>query len=158
VPLRSFKLNGEHVTVDVEDDAQLLWVLRDVLGVTGPKDGCGIRVRKAHTSPINGKALSPCSVRVRDGRAGDEVTTIDGLPVSVGRELHPMQESWLDHDVARCGYRQPGQVMAAVAKVRQAGAEGHEIRDSDLDEIRNICRCGTYARIRAAIEAGAQRM
>jgi isoquinoline 1-oxidoreductase subunit alpha len=158
VPQHSFKLNGEQVTVDVEDDVRLLWVLRDVLGVTGPKYGCGINVCKACTSHINGKAFNPCSVRVADVRAGDEVTTIEGLPDTVGRELHPMQESWLDHDVAQCGYCQPGQIMAAVAKVRQARAEGHEIRDSDLDEIRNICRCGTYARIREAIKTGAQRM
>ena len=69
-----------------------------------------------------------------------------------------MQEAWLEHDVAQCGYCQPGQIMAAVAKVNQARAEGHEIGDADLDEIRNICRCGTYNRIREAIKAGAARM
>jgi isoquinoline 1-oxidoreductase alpha subunit len=69
-----------------------------------------------------------------------------------------MQEAWLEHDVAQCGYCQPGQIMAAVAKVRQAKREGHEIRESDLDEIRNVCRCGTYSRIREAIKAGAKNM
>jgi isoquinoline 1-oxidoreductase alpha subunit len=76
----------------------------------------------------------------------------------VGQDLHPMQEAWLEFDVAQCGYCQPGQIMAAVAKVRQARAAGREITDADLDEIRNICRCGTYARIREAVKAGAEKM
>jgi len=158
VPTHSFHLNGERVSVDVEDDVRLLWVLRDLLGVTGPKYGCGINVCKACTSHINGKAFNPCSVPVSDIEPSDEVTTIEGLPATVGRDLHPMQEAWLEHDVAQCGYCQPGQIMAAVAKVRQARADGHEIRDGDLDEIRNICRCGTYNRIREAIKTGARHM
>src|SRR5213075_602026 len=90
----------------------------------------------------------------------DEVTTIEGLPATVGRDLHPMQEAWIRHDVAQCGYCQPGQIMAAVAKVNQVkGVEGRtRITDSDVDEIRNMCRCGTYPRIRAAIKDGAQQM
>ncbi|WP_405690241.1 2Fe-2S iron-sulfur cluster-binding protein [Streptomyces sp. NBC_00057] len=88
----------------------------------------------------------------------DEITTIEGLPATVGKDLHPMQEAWLDLDVAQCGHCQPGQIMAAVAKVRQAAADGREIEDRDLDEIRNICRCGTYTRIREAIKAGAENM
>lgn len=87
----------------------------------------------------------------------DEVTTIEGLPATVGKELHPMQEAWLEDDVAQRGYCQPGQIMAAVAKVRQAREAGREIGEADLDEIRNICRCGTYNRIREAIAAGAKR-
>jgi isoquinoline 1-oxidoreductase subunit alpha len=154
----TFILNGMTVTVDVEDDVRVLWVLRDVLGVTGPKYGCGINVCKACTSHVNGKAFNPCSVRVGDLEPTDEVTTIEGLPATVGADLHPMQEAWLEYDVAQCGYCQPGQIMAAVAKVRQARAEGREITDADLDEIRNVCRCGTYSRIREAIKAGADRM
>ncbi|RSD12043.1 (2Fe-2S)-binding protein [Amycolatopsis eburnea] len=154
----TFVLNGQPVTVDVDDDVRLLWVLRDVLGVRGPKYGCGINVCKACTSHFNGKAFNPCSVRVADVKATDEVTTIEGLPGTVGADLHPMQEAWLENDVAQCGYCQPGQIMAAVAKVRQVRAEGREITDSDLDEIRNVCRCGTYSRIRAAIKAGAAKM
>ena len=154
----TFILNGKAVTVDVADDVRLLWVLRDILKVTGPKYGCGINVCKACTSHINGKAFNPCSVQVKDVGPTDEVTTIEGLPDTVGRDLHPMQEAWLEYDVAQCGYCQPGQIMAAVAKVRQARAAGHEITDADLDEIRNICRCGTYNRIREAIKAGAERM
>jgi isoquinoline 1-oxidoreductase alpha subunit len=97
-------------------------------------------------------------VQVSDIKPTDEITTIEGLPGTVGADLHPMQQAWLDHDVAQCGYCQPGQIMAAVAKVRQVRAEGREITDADLDELRNICRCGTYSRIREAIKAGAQNM
>ena len=154
----TFKLNGRMVTVDVHPDVRLLWVLRDVIGLTGPKYGCGINVCKACTSHVNGRAFNPCAVRVGDIGEDDEITTIEGLPATVGKRLHPMQEAWLDRDVAQCGYCQPGQIMAAVAKVRQARREGREISDADLDEIRNVCRCGTYSRIREAIKAGARRM
>lgn len=154
----TFVLNGERVHVEVDDDVRLLWVLRDLLGVTGPKYGCGLDVCKACTSHINGKAFNPCSVRVGDIRGGDEITTIEGLPATVGADLHPMQQAWLDFDVAQCGYCQPGQIMAAVAKVKEAAAQGHAITDADIDEIRNVCRCGTYFRIREAIKAGAAQM
>lgn len=164
MPEQTFIVNGERVTVDVEDDVRLLWVLRDLLGVTGPKYGCGINVCKACTSHLNGKAINPCAVPV--GRLGDddEVTTIEGLPeqVDAGRRgahgLHPMQEAWLDRDVAQCGYCQPGQIMAAVALVNRVAAEGGQVTEADLDGIRNICRCGTYTRIREAIRDGASRM
>ncbi|MEW2618662.1 (2Fe-2S)-binding protein [Streptomyces sp. NPDC048106] len=156
MPRHTFILNGSPVSVDVADDVRLLWVLRDVLGVTGPKYGCGLGVCKACTSHINGKAFNPCSVPVGALEPTDEITTIEGLPATVGKDLHPMQEAWLAQDVAQCGYCQPGQIMAAVAKVRQARAAGHEIGEADLDEIRNICRCGTYPRIREAITAAAK--
>ncbi|TDD82748.1 (2Fe-2S)-binding protein [Saccharopolyspora karakumensis] len=158
MPEHTFKLNGKQITVDVEDDVRLLWVIRDLLGLTGPKYGCGINVCKACTSHINGKAFNPCSVQVKDVEASDEITTIEGLPDTVGEELHPMQEAWLDHDVVQCGYCQPGQIMAAVAKVKQAQAKGREITDADIEEIRNVCRCGTYFRIREAIKDGSTRM
>jgi isoquinoline 1-oxidoreductase subunit alpha len=158
VPKHTFKLNGKRVSVNAPNDVRLLWVLRDLLGVTGPKYGCGIEVCKACTSHINGKAFNPCSVPVGQVKPDDEVTTIEGLPDTVGKALHPMQEAWLEHDVAQCGYCQPGQIMAAVAKVREAHKHGREITDADLDEIRNICRCGTYFRIREAIKAGAKHM
>ncbi|QIX25439.1 (2Fe-2S)-binding protein [Nocardioides sp. JQ2195] len=164
MPEQSFILNGEKVTVDVADDVRLLWVLRDLLGVTGPKYGCGINVCKACTSHINGKAFNPCSVPVSRIGEDDEVTTIEGLPdtASQGQRgangLHPMQEAWLERDVAQCGYCQPGQIMAAVAVVRRARDEGRQVTDEDLDGIRNICRCGTYTRIREAIRAGEQAM
>jgi isoquinoline 1-oxidoreductase alpha subunit len=126
--------------------------------VTGPKYGCGLNVCKACTSHINGKAFNPCSVPVGDIKPTDEITTIEGLGATAGQDLHPMQEAWLDIDVAQCGYCQPGQIMAAVALVRAARAESREVSDADLDELRNVCRCGTYPRIREAIRQGAANM
>src|SRR5437868_7586691 len=154
MPIHTFILNGKRVSADVEDDVRLLWVLRDVLGVKGPKYGCGLGVCQACTSHINGKAFNPCSVPVSQIRSTDEITTIEGLPATVGRDLHPMQEAWLDIDVAQCGYCQPGQIMAAVALVNEAHAAGRTVSDADLDALRNVCRCGTYPRIREAIRAG----
>lgn len=158
MPKQTFILNGQTVTVDVHDDVRVLWVLRDLLGITGPKYGCGINVCKACTSHVNGRAFNPCSVRVADLAPTDEVTTIEGLPDTVGADLHPMQQAWLDRDVAQCGYCQPGQIMAAVALVRKVRREGRSITDADLDTIRNVCRCGTYTRIREAVEHGARGM
>jgi isoquinoline 1-oxidoreductase alpha subunit len=155
VPIHSFIVNGSPVSVDCPDDLRVLWVLRDLLGVHGPKYGCGLEVCKACTCHINGKAFNPCSVPIADIRPTDEITTIEGLAATVGLDLHPMQEAWLDHDVAQCGYCQPGQIMAAVALVH---AKGGVVTDTDLDSLRNICRCGTYVRIRAAIKDGATRM
>lgn len=148
----TFKVNGEQVTVEVEDDVRLLWVLRDILGVRGPKYGCGINVCKACTSHINGKAFNPCAVPVGEIDRTDEITTIEGLADTVDGDLHPMQQAWLDLDVAQCGYCQPGQIMAAVDLVRRVREEGRAITDDDLDTIRNVCRCGTYPRIREAIK------
>ena len=158
MPEHRFNLNGKQVSVDVDDDVRLLWVIRDILGFTGPKYGCGINVCKACTSHINGRAFNPCSVPVSALRDTDEITTIEGLADTVDEPLHPMQQAWLDYDVAQCGYCQPGQIMAAVALVRKAKEEGRAITDADLDAIRNVCRCGTYFRIREAIKAGARKM
>jgi len=154
----TFILNGERVTVDVEDNVRLLWVLRDILGVTGPKYGCGINVCKACTSHINGKAFNPCSVPVGKIDRDDEITTIEGLPDTVGKKLHPMQQAWIERDVPQCGYCQPGQIMAAVALVKKVRKEGRKVTDADLDELRNICRCGTYDRIRKAVKKGQRKM
>jgi isoquinoline 1-oxidoreductase alpha subunit len=158
VPTHSFILNGKRVSADVEDDVRLLWVLRDVLGVKGPKYGCGLGVCQACTSHINGKKFNPCCVPVSQIRSTDKITTIEGLPATAGRDLHPMQEAWLKVDVAQCGYCQPGQIMAAVALVEEAHAAGRAVTDADLDELRNVCRCGTYPRIREAIHEGAAAM
>jgi isoquinoline 1-oxidoreductase alpha subunit len=158
VSKHTFILNGKRVHVECPDDLRLLWVIRDILKVHGPKYGCGLDVCKACTCHINGKEFNPCSVRVVDIKPDDEITTIEGLPRTVDRDLHPMQEAWIEYDVGQCGYCQPGQIMAAVAKVNAAKAAGHKIHESDFDEIRNICRCGTYHRIREAITAGAKRM
>jgi isoquinoline 1-oxidoreductase subunit alpha len=158
VPVHKFILNGEPVSVECEDDVRLLWVLRDLLGVHGPKYGCGLEVCRACTSHINGKAFNPCSVPVSDIQPTDHVTTIEGLAATVGKELHPMQQAWLDYDVAQCGYCQPGQIMTAVALVKQVRSQGRQLTEADLDEIRNVCRCGTYFRIREAITAAAGSM
>jgi isoquinoline 1-oxidoreductase alpha subunit len=154
VSTHTFILNGKRVSVDAAGDVRLLWVLRDLLGVHGPKYGCGLGVCQACTSHINGKAFNPCSVPVSQIKASDKITTIEGLAATVGESLHPMQKAWLDHDVSQCGYCQPGQIMAAVALVHKAQAEGRKITEADLDHIRNVCRCGTYPRIREAIKAG----
>jgi isoquinoline 1-oxidoreductase alpha subunit len=158
MPNHTFILNGQRVHVDCAGDVRLLWVIRDLLGVTGPKYGCGLQVCRACTSHINGKAFNPCSVPVSKIKASDRITTIEGLAATSGRDLHPMQQAWLDHDVAQCGYCQPGQIMTAVALVERLQARGTPITDSELDSIRNICRCGTYSRIREAITAGAAAM
>ena len=160
MPTHTFQLNGETVTVDVEDDVRLLWVLRDLLGVTGPKYCCGINVCKACTSHINGKAFNPCAVPVGAIKPGDRIDTIEGLPRQVPKTkrgengLHPMQEAWLDRDVAQCGYCQPGQIMAAVALLKRTPNPA----DADIDKIENVCRCGSYFRIREAIKKAAQKM
>jgi isoquinoline 1-oxidoreductase alpha subunit len=160
MPKHSFILNGKRVNVECENDVRLLWVLRDILGVTGPKYGCGINVCKACTCHINGKAFNPCSVPVAKIKRKDEITTIEGLAATVGKDLHPMQAAWLEMDVAQCGYCQPGQIMSAVSKVNAVRrSEGRRtITDADIEEIRNVCRCGTYPRIREAIRAGAAEM
>ena len=153
-----FILNGKPVSVDCADDVRVLWVLRDLLGVHGPKYGCGLEVCKACTCHINGKAFNPCSVPVSGLQPSDEITTIEGLAATVDEPLHPMQQAWLDLDVAQCGFCQPGQIMEAVALVKRAQAEGRSITDADLDGIRNVCRCGTYPRIREAIARAAAKM
>jgi isoquinoline 1-oxidoreductase alpha subunit len=159
MPNQTFILNGQQVNVDCDDDIRLLWVLRDLLGVTGPKYGCGLNVCKACTSHCNGQAFNPCSVEVGNLQPTDEITTIEGLPATVGKALHPMQEAWLKVDVPQCGYCQPGQIMTAVALVNQLLAAGiSTITDADLDSIANVCRCGTYYRIREAIRDGAKAM
>ena len=144
----SFDLNGETVTVEVPADASLLWVLRDTLGVTGPKYGCGVGVCRACTSHLDGAAFQPCTTPVADC-AGRTVTTIEGL--ADGETLHPVQQAWIDEDVAQCGYCQPGQIMAAVALL----AENPNPTDADIDALENVCRCGTYVRIRRAIHRAA---
>ncbi len=154
----TFSVNGEPVTVTCPPDLRLLWVLRDLLGIHGPKYGCGLDVCKACTCHINGEAFNPCSVPVSDIAPTDEITTIEGLPATVGAPLHPMQEEWLAFDVPQCGYCQPGQIMAAVALVKEVQAAGRTITEADLDSLRNVCRCGTYFRIREAIQDAAARM
>lgn len=151
MPQYTFTVNGDPVTVDAEADLPLLWVLRDKLGIRGPKFGCGIDVCKACTSHLDGENVRPCVVPVSDVD-GREVTTIEGL-ADQGR-LHPVQQAWLDVDVAQCGYCQPGQIMAAVALLKKVPNP----TDADIDSIENVCRCGTYVRIREAIKLAARTM
>jgi isoquinoline 1-oxidoreductase alpha subunit len=151
VPTYSFTLNGQSVTVDAPADLPLLWTLRDKLGVKGPKYGCGIDVCKACTSHLDGQAVNPCVVPTSEAD-GREVTTIEGL--ADGDRLHPVQEAWLEQDVAQCGYCQPGQIMAAVALLKRT----KHPTDADIDAIENVCRCGSYFRIREAIKAAAAAM
>ena len=151
MPVYGFTLNGTDVTVDAPEDLPLLWALRDKLGVTGPKYGCGINVCKACTSLLDGEAVRPCSVKVSTAE-GREVTTIEGL--ADGDTLHPVQEAWLEQDVPQCGYCQPGQIMAAVDLLKRTSSP----TDEDIRAIENVCRCGTYFRIRQAIESAAQKM
>jgi isoquinoline 1-oxidoreductase subunit alpha len=152
MPNYSFNVNGKAVTVDAPADMALLWVLRDKLGLTGPKYGCGINVCKACTCLVNGKALTTCSTKV-SAVQGKNVTTIEGL--ASGSTLHPVQQAWLDIDVPQCGFCQPGQIMAAVDLLKRTG---NKPSDADIDAIENMCRCGTYGRIRQAIKAAAAKM
>jgi isoquinoline 1-oxidoreductase subunit alpha len=148
MPSYSFTVNGKAVTVNAPADLPLLWVLRDKLGITGPKYGCGVGVCRACTSHLDGKEIQPCTVPVADC-SGRTVTTIEGL--ADGDKLHPVQEAWLDKDVAQCGYCQPGQIMAAVALLKRTSNP----TDADIDKIENVCRCGSYFRIREAIKRAA---
>jgi isoquinoline 1-oxidoreductase subunit alpha len=152
MPNYSFNVNGKAVTVDAPADMALLWVLRDKLGLTGPKYGCGINVCKACTCLVNGKALTTCSTTV-SAVQGKNVTTIEGL--ASGSTLHPVQQAWLDIDVPQCGFCQPGQIMAAVDLLKRTQ---NKPSDADIDAIENMCRCGTYGRIRQAIKAAAAKM
>jgi isoquinoline 1-oxidoreductase alpha subunit len=151
VPKYTFSVNGKSVTVDAPADLPLLWALRDKLGVRGPKYGCGINVCKACTSHLDGEAINPC-VTPLAAVSGKEVTTIEGL--ANGDKLHPVQEAWLEQDVAQCGYCQPGQIMAAVALLKKT----KNPTDADIDKIENVCRCGSYFRIREAIKSAAAKM
>jgi isoquinoline 1-oxidoreductase subunit alpha len=142
-------VNGRRHELDVEPDTPLLWVLRDDLGLTGTKYGCGIAQCGACTVHINGTAVRSCSVSVA-AAAGTPITTIEGLSAEVA---HPVQVAWIAADVPQCGYCQSGQIMAAAALLSQTPHPSDEEIDS---AITNICRCGTYPRIRAAIHHAAQ--
>jgi len=143
-------VNGERHTVNVSPDTPLLWVLRDTLGLTGTKYGCGIGLCRACTVHIDGSPVPSCSIPVSSA-ADRQVTTIEGLNGDLGAVL---KEAWIAEQVPQCGYCQPGQIMAAAALL----AEKPKPTDADIDEAMSphLCRCGTYQRIRRAIHRAAQ--
>jgi len=142
-------VNGKPHEVDVEPDTPLLWVLREQIGLTGTKYGCGIAQCGACTVHINGEAVRSCSLPVSEAE-GKQVTTIEGL--AQNGVLHKVQKAWLDHDVPQCGYCQTGMIMAVAALLKDKAKP----TDADIDsDITNICRCGTYQQVRAAIHAAA---
>ncbi|MAY62862.1 MAG: isoquinoline 1-oxidoreductase [Rhizobiales bacterium] len=147
------RVNDTIHQVDVEPDMPLLWVLRDELGITGPKYGCGIARCGACTVHVDGMAVRSCQMPVADAE-GSEITTIEGLGTS--EALHAVQAAWVEHQVAQCGYCQSGQIMQA-ASFLETNAEPS---DEDIDRAMsaNLCRCGTYPRIRAAIHAAAEKL
>jgi isoquinoline 1-oxidoreductase alpha subunit len=146
----TLNVNGTDHTVDVPADQPLLWVLRDELKLVGTKFGCGIAQCGACTVHVNGSPVRSCSMPVA-GAAGVKITTIEGL--AQGGELTAVQKAWIEHDVPQCGYCQSGQIMAATALLRNK----KNPTDADIDnQMQNICRCGTYVRIRAAIKSAAK--
>jgi isoquinoline 1-oxidoreductase alpha subunit len=147
MPEITFNLNGNPVTVDADNDEELLWVLRDRLHVHGLKYGCGMGLCGACTSHIDGVARRTCITEVGSVE-GKNVMTIEGL--AKNGELHPVQQAWIDNDVAQCGYCQAGQIMQAVSLLNQ----NPNPSDADIDEAMggNLCRCGTYFRIRDSIK------
>ena len=147
----SFRINSEEVSYDGDPGTPLLWVIRDHLRLRGTKFGCGIGQCGACTVHVDGTAQRSCITPV-SAIEGQRITTIEGLAPSEDA-LHPVQQAWLEHDVPQCGYCQAGQIMAAVDFLKR----NPEPSDADIDNnITNICRCGTYVRIRKAIHRAAE--
>jgi aerobic-type carbon monoxide dehydrogenase small subunit (CoxS/CutS family) len=145
----TFNVNGRQVNVDVEQEMPLLWVLRDELGLTGTKYGCGIAMCGACTVHLDGQPVRSCVVPV-SAADGKKVTTIEGLSKDGS---HPVQKAWVKLQVPQCGYCQSGMIMAAAALLK----EKKNPTDAEIDAaITNICRCGTYARVRQAVHAAAK--
>ena len=146
----TLKVNGKQLRADVDPATPLLWVLRDSLGLTGTKYGCGMAQCGACTVHLNGDAVRSCVKRVSDA-VDKEITTIEGLASDLS---HPLQKAWIEIDVPQCGYCQSGQIMSAAVLLAEKAAP----TDSDIDEAMcgNICRCGTYSRIRQAIHRAAE--
>jgi isoquinoline 1-oxidoreductase alpha subunit len=147
--MAALNVNGQTHQVDVEPETPLLWVLRDNVGLTGTKYGCGIAQCGACTVHVDGVAMRSCSIPL-SAVAGKQITTIEGL--ATGNTLHKVQKAWLDHDVPQCGYCQCGMIMAVAALLK----EKPKPTDADIDAtITNICRCGTFQQVRDAIHAAA---
>lgn len=149
----TFNVNNNPVSIDAENDDELLYLLRDRLGIMGPKYGCGVGVCGACTIIKDGELVRPCIVPMAEV-GGSSLTTIEGLAVE--DVLHPVQEAWIDEDVAQCGFCQAGQILTAVKLLENnANPSDQDIDDAMSD---NICRCGTYFRIRKAIKRAAATM
>jgi isoquinoline 1-oxidoreductase alpha subunit len=148
----SLTINGKSHSVDLPGDVPLLWVLRDEIGLTGTKFGCGVAACGACTVHINGEAVRSCQVALEEVEG--EVTTIEGL--GTPGAMNVLQAAWAEHQVAQCGYCQSGQIMQAASLL----AENPSPTDQDIDDAMqgNLCRCGTYPRIRAAIHSAAAKM
>ncbi len=146
----TLKVNGKQLQADVDPNTPLLWVLRDSLGLTGTKYGCGMAQCGACTVHLDGQAIRSCVKKVGDA-VGKNITTIEGLSNDLS---HPLQKAWIEADVPQCGYCQSGQIMSAAVLL----AEKPKPTDNDIDEAMcgNICRCGTYSRIREAIHRAAE--
>lgn len=149
---RRLTINGTAHDVDLPENVPLLWVLRDEIGLTGTKFGCGVAACGACTVHIDGEAVRSCQIALAD--VWGDVTTIEGL--GTPDNMATIQQAWVDHQVAQCGYCQSGQIMNAAALLAQTPAP----TDQDIDDAMqgNLCRCGTYPRIRAAIKDAAQRL
>ncbi len=146
----SLTVNGTEHSVDVGSDMRLLWVLRDILGLTGTKFGCGMSLCGACTVHLDGEPVRSCVMPVSIA-AGKKITTIEGLSADGS---HPLQQAWVEHQVPQCGYCQTGMIMSASALLKK----NPQPSDTDINEaVTNICRCGTYVRIRAAIHTAAQK-
>lgn len=145
-------VNGVEHEVDVEDDMPLLWVLRDELGITGPKYGCGIAQCGACTVHMNGLAVRACQMPA--GAVNGPITTIEGL--GTPDSLHAVQEAWVEHQVAQCGYCQSGQIMSAADFLSRTPNPSDEQIDAAMSA--NLCRCGTYPRIREAVKTAATKL
>lgn len=144
-----FRVNGTDQELDIEPDMPLLWALRDEIGLTGTKFGCGIAACGACTVHVNGTPVRSCVTPV-SAIEGAEITTIEGLAVNAAAALAPVQQAWIDHQVPQCGYCQSGMIMAVSSLL----ATNPSPSDEDIDNsISNVCRCGTYPRVRAAIKS-----
>jgi isoquinoline 1-oxidoreductase alpha subunit len=147
--MAQLNINGKVVDVQVEPDTPLLWVIREQVGLTGTKYGCGVAQCGACSVHINGEVQRTCVMPVSAVRSTDRIVTIEGLSAN---SSHPVQRAWAQVDVPQCGYCQSGQIMAAAALLRKKPKP----TDADIDEaMTNICRCGTYQRIRAAVHLAA---
>jgi isoquinoline 1-oxidoreductase subunit alpha len=141
-------INGETHQLDIEPETPMLWVLRDELGLTGTKFGCGVAQCGACTIHVDGEATRSCQLQAADA-VGKKIVTIEAVGAN---QMHPVQKAWIETDVPQCGYCQSGQIMAAISLLTRKPSPS----DADIDsEITNICRCGTYPRIRAAIHRAA---